>query len=107
MSNSNELKKVDTLRKLYKAQTPYSSDEQVRELRKIANELKISNYLTAGKDQQITNATGSPYLKDQPYYNKDVTLGSEKETDWREVKTYEEAKNEVLIFKNLRKLNII
>jgi hypothetical protein len=107
MSNSNDLKKIDNLRHLYKAQTPYSSNEQVRELREIANEIKISNDLAVGKDQQITNATGSPYLKDQPYYKKDVILGSDKETDWREVKTYEEAKNEVLIFKNLRKLNII
>ncbi|MBC7712032.1 MAG: hypothetical protein H7177_01745 [Rhizobacter sp.] len=95
------------MRNLYKAQTPYSSDEQVRELRNIANEIKISNDLNTASEDKITSATGSPYLKDQPFYNKEVVLGSNKETDWREVKSYEEAKNEVLIFKNLRRLNII
>jgi hypothetical protein len=107
MSDINNIKKVDTLRNNYKAQTPYSSDEQVRELRNIANEIKVSNDLAAGSNDKVNNATGSPYLKDQPFYNKDVILGSTKETDWREVKSYEEAKNEVLIFKNLRRLNII
>ncbi|MBC7427951.1 MAG: hypothetical protein H7336_05010 [Bacteriovorax sp.] len=107
MSDNNSIKKVETLRNLYKAQTPYSSDEQVRELRKITNEIKVSNDLAAGGDEKVNSATGSPYLKDQPFYNKEVVLGSDKEADWREVKSYEEAKNEVLIFKNLRKLNII
>lgn len=107
MSDYSGIKRVDLLRNLYKASTGYSSDKTVSELKEIKNELKIANDVKAREEDVITNATNSPYFKDQPWYNKDVIAGSEKETDWREVKSYEEAKNEVLIFRNLRKLNII
>lgn len=107
MTDYSGIKRVDMLRNLYRATTPSTSSETVSELKQIKNELKIANDVKAREEDQITNATNSPYLKDQPWYNKDVIANSEKETDWREVKSYEEAKNEVLIFRNLRKLNII
>ncbi len=107
MSDFGNIKKVETLRAYYKATTAYTSNEQTRELREIANELKVANDLKEEADEKITNATGSPYLKDQPWYKKDVVLNSEKQEDWRDVKSYEDARQEVLIFKNLKKLNIL
>jgi hypothetical protein len=107
MSDFNGIKKIDSLRNFYKGQSSYTNNETVGELREIKNELKVANDLTIIEEEKITNASGSPYLKDQPYYNKDVILGSIKETDWKEVKSYEDAKQEVIIFRNLRKLNII
>lgn len=108
MSDYNSgIKRVDLLRNLYRSQGSGSNDRTVSELKEIKSELKIANDMKAREEDAITNASSSPYLKDQPWYNKDVIAGTEKETDWREVKSYEEAKNEVLIFRNLRKLNII
>lgn len=107
MSDYNGIKRVDLLRNLYKASSTYSNDKTVSELKEIKNELKIANDMKAHDEDAVTNATNSPYLKDRPWYNKEVIAGSEKETDWREVKSYEEAKNEVLIFRNLKKLNIL
>ena len=107
MSDYNGIKKLDLYRNFYKAESRYTNDKNLRELQEIKNELKISNDMKAQEDDPVSNVTGSPYLKDQPWYNKQAIAGTEKETDWREVKSYEEAKNEVVIFRNLRKLNII
>jgi hypothetical protein len=54
----------------------------------------------------ITNATGSPYLSDQSFQLKQVLFNSPAETQWKEVKSYEETRN-ISAFTNLKKLNIL
>lgn len=107
MADYSGIKRVDLLRNLYKAESRSTNDKNLRELQEIKSELKIANDLKASETESVSNVTGSPYLKDQPWYHKDAVAGTEKETDWREVKSYEEAKSEVMVFRNLRKLNII
>ena len=107
MSDYTNVKRVDLLRNLYKAQSTYTSDRTVSELKEIKNELKIANDMKATDEEKVNNVTNSPYLKDQPWYNKEVVFNTTKENDWREVKSYEDAKSEVLIFRNLKRLNIL
>jgi hypothetical protein len=54
----------------------------------------------------ITNATGSPYLSDQNFQLKQVLFNSPAETEWKEVKSFEQTRN-ISAFTNLKKLNIL
>ncbi|QDK41529.1 hypothetical protein DOM21_08705 [Bacteriovorax stolpii] len=102
------VRKLDLLRGFYRAQARASGSES-SELKEIASELKIANELKAQEEVEITNATGSPYLQDQSWQKKGVLLGSAEETDWKKVKSYEEAHDKTLPLsrENLKKLNII
>ncbi len=95
------------MRSFYKAQEEGSSSEVVRELRKIKNEIKISNDLNGPEEKPITNATNSPYAPDQPGFAKEVIYNSPEETDWRKVRSYEESRREAFVFTNLKRLNIL
>lgn len=66
----------------------------------------ILNDENALEERKITNATGSPYLSDAPFYLKNVLYNSVRETEWKEVKSFEETYNRQVEF-NLKKLNII
>lgn len=102
------VRKLEILRSFYRAQSRASGNEN-SELKDIANELKAANDLKAEEEVEITNATGSPYLQDQPWQKKGVLLGSAEETDWKKVKSYEETHDKTLPLsrENLKKLNII
>jgi hypothetical protein len=91
---------------MYKAVEPQSMSSESRVLNNIKNELMILNDENALEEKKITNATGSPYLSDAPFYLKNVLYNSAKETEWKEVKSYEETYNRQTEF-NLKKLNII
>lgn len=104
--SSHPVNKVDSLRAFYKALTRHSSNESLSELKEIKNELKVANDLKINEEQN-TNASGSPYLKDQDFYKKEVFFNSPKETDWKKVKSSEELKQDALAFTKLRKLNIL
>jgi len=101
------IKKADLMRSFYKAQEEGSSSEVVRELKRIKNEIKISNDLRAEEEKPITNATNSPYAPDQPGFSKEVVYNSAEETDWRKVRSYEESKREAFVFTNLKRLNVL
>lgn len=103
---SSSIKNIDTLRNLYKSQAS-GTNEMIRELRQIKNEIKIGNDIKTQLETPITNATGSPYFKDQDYYNKNVLFNSPKETEWKNVPSYEENRQQALIAENLKKLNIL
>lgn len=94
------------LRNLYRSKEGGGSSEIVRELKLIKNEIKIANDENSRASTPITNATNSPYLPDQNFQYKDVIFNSSEETKWREVKSYEQVREEVA-YKNLKKLNII
>lgn len=100
------IRKIDLLRNLYRAQTAYSNNETVSELRQIKSELKLANDLTV-EESPPTNATGSPYLQDQPFQLKNVLYNSPQETEWRDVPSYEQTRENALAFRNLKKLNIL
>lgn len=102
----SDIRKIDLLRSFYRSQN-YGSSNELRELKEIKNELKVANDLRAREDEEITNATGSPYLEDQPFQRKEVLFGSARETEWKDVPSYEETRNKTLAFRNLKKLNVI
>jgi hypothetical protein len=104
MSN-DAIKKISNSRVFYQGQDK-GKDEVMTELSAIKNELKIANDTNALVESSITNATGSPYLKDKDFYYKDVIFNSEQETSWRDVKSYDELYNSTASY-NLKKLNII
>lgn len=104
---SNGINKVDLLRNAYRANTLSGSSAEERVLQEIKNELKIANDLKVTDEEPITNATGSPYLEDQSFQRKEVLFGSARETEWKNVKSYEETRNKTLAFTNLKRLNIL
>lgn len=104
---SNGIKSVEFLRGYYKAQNGKgASNDNIRELKEIKNELKISNDLKA---IEISNdiLTHSPYFTDQSYYNKDKIYNSEKETDWKTVRSEEENLKAALSLQTMKRLNIL
>lgn len=110
---SDPIKKVDILRSLYNASNIRSNSSLGDELKEIKTELKIANDLqTDGAGARsvanaITNATHSPYLEDQKFYNKEVRYNSERETSWKEVRSEEDNIRAAYNARNLRKLNIL
>lgn len=98
---SDALKRINMLRNFHKSHE-YASSETVRELKQIKGELKIIVDEAARKNAPITNATNSPYLQDQEFQKPGVLLGSNEETEWKEVKSAEQLKKDIL-----RKINII
>lgn len=108
--NSDGVTRINFLRQLYQTKESGSSSEEVRELKQIKTELKIANDERVRENKVITNATNSPYLPDQIFYKKEVVYNSAAETNWREVKTSEEALKDsqnTYLESNRRKLNII
>lgn len=108
--NSDGITRISFLRQLYQSKETGSSSEVVRELQQIRNELKIANDENVRDNNQISNATKSPYLPDQMFYRKDVVYESAEETKWKEVKTSEQLEKEnqeIYLESNLRKLNIL
>lgn len=96
------MKRVQMLRSFHNSRESGSSSETVRELKQIKSELRIINDENSRKSAPITNATNSPYLADQSFQSPHVIFNSEQETQWKEVKSPEQLRQEVL-----RKLNII
>ncbi|RPJ78851.1 MAG: hypothetical protein EHM20_02905 [Alphaproteobacteria bacterium] len=108
--SSDAINRINFQRALYKSQEVGSPSQEVRVLQQIKHELKISNDEKAREDNQITNATHSPYLPDQLFYKKDVVHNSTEETSWREVKSAEkslEDAREQYLQSNRKKLNIL
>ncbi len=104
---SNGIKSVEFLRGFYKAQAgANTSKEDIRELREIKNELKVSNDLKA---IELNNEvlTHSPYFTDQSYYNKEKIYNSERETDWKNVRSEEENLKAALALRTMKRLNIL
>lgn len=104
--SSDSVKRLDAARNYYQAIKQPQSTEYGSELEDIKSELKILNDENAYKAKVITNATGSPYLPDQSFYDKDVVYNSAEETSWKEVKSYDQLYNKTVNL-NLKKLNII
>ena len=103
----SDIAKINLLRNAYNALNGSSDSEIVRELKRLKSEVQVSNALKATEDTPINSATNSPYLEDQPFYNKETLYNSKQETDWKEVRSYEEQKREALVFRNLKRLNIL
>jgi hypothetical protein len=103
---SDQIKKIDTLRSIYNAKSIHANNSMDDELREIKTELKIANDLQSTSNA-ITNATNSPYLEDQKFYNKEVRYNSERETNWKEVRSEEDNLRAAYNARNLRKLNIL
>ena len=112
---SDSIRKLDILRSFHKAQNAKSYDNIGEELKAIKTELQLANDLkylgetsgTSAPGNITSNATQSPYLEDQPYYNKEVRYNSERETDWKQVRSEEDNRRAAFNFRNLKKLNII
>lgn len=107
---SDPIRKVDILRSLYNANNIKSNSSLGDELKEIKTELKVANDLQAGTQSvsnAIANATHSPYLEDQKFYNREVRYNSPRETSWKEVRSEEENLRAAYNARNLRKLNIL
>jgi hypothetical protein len=102
---SDGIRRLELLRNVYRARET-SNSESTRALNEIKNEIKIANDERVRDETPITTATNSPYLTDQPFYIKEALFNSSAETEWKEVKSYDEVRNP-LAFKNLKKLNIL
>ena len=103
----DSLNRLNSKRALLNTQDEIATSGSERELKVIKNELKILNDETANNNEPaITNASGSPYAVDQPFFNKEVVYNSTTETDWKEVKSYDELYSNLGSY-NLKKLNII
>ena len=103
---SDAIKRIELLRNTYRSRDLAGSSEVTRELKEIKHELRLANDEKAREESAITSATNSPYLTDQPFFIKEALFNSPAETEWKEVKSYEETRNQ-LVFKNLKKLNIL
>ena len=104
---SDGIKTVEFLRSYYKAISGSRvSNEDVRELKEIKNELMISNDLKAIDISQET-LTHSPYFTDQSYYNKKQIYNSSIETDWKTVRSQEENIKAALVLNTMKRLNIL
>ena len=100
---SDGIKRIDSSRTSYnKPQSDLSGSPVLNELKQITAELKELN-----QTSDVNNATNSPYLHDQIFHKKEVIYNSPEESDWRKVRSYEESKQQALVFKNLRRLHII
>lgn len=106
---SGPIKQVDIFRNLRRAEAKIggSSSETVKELREIKGEIQVTNDLKAAEINSQQILTASPYLNDQSYYNKETIYNSDKETDWKNVRSHEENLREALVYKTLKRLNII
>lgn len=104
------INRLSLMRSLYKAQETSSSNDVVRILQDIKNEIKIANDEQQRQDLVVSNATGSPYLTDQITFNKNIVYNSPAEGSWRDVKSFEQTKKEIedrYVELNKRKLDII
>ena len=87
-----------------------STNEELREIKtelKIANDERVSIQESNDVKTLIGSATSSPYLSDQPFYNKERYYNSPQETSWREVRTEEENRQAAYNLMKLKRLNII
>lgn len=107
MSSDDIIRRIDLRRAIYKGNIDSNSSELVRSLQEIKSELRLQTDVQAIKDQEAsTNGARSPYLPDQMWHNPKIIFNSEKETEWKEVKSYEELRGSQ-VYKNLKKLDII
>lgn len=112
---TDPIRKLDIMRNLYKAQNAKSYSNIGEDLKAVKTELQLANDLSVLKEASVisearingSNATHSPYLEDQPYYNKEVRYNSDRETDWKEVRSEEDNRRAAFNFRNLKKLNIL
>lgn len=110
---SDSIKRIEGLRTLFNAKNTQSYSNLGEELRNIKTELKIANHESAlaqeennGKEP-IGSATSSPYLSDQPFYNKERIYNSPKETSWKDVRSEDDNRQAAYNIMKLKKLNII
>ena len=95
---------------MYNANSTQLTTSTNQELREIKTELKISNdekamsLETSDVKTLIGSATSSPYLSDQPFYNKERYYNSPKETSWREVRTEDENRQAAYNLMKLKRL---
>lgn len=110
---SDSIKRIDAFRTLFNARNTQSYSNLGEELRDIKTELKIANQENAlaqdanNAKELIGIATSSPYLSDQPFYNKDRLYNSPKETSWKDVRSEDENRQAAYNIMKLKKLNII
>ncbi len=105
--SDNILKKIDIRRAIYRDSVPQNTPQDVKVLREIKSELQLQTDISAEAiEEKSTNAINSPYLQDQSWFNPRIIKNSPKESEWKEVKTYEEMR-ESYAFGNKKKLNII
>lgn len=110
---SDSIKRITTLRSLYNAKNTQLTSSTNEELREIKTELKIANEERAlGQDTNevktlIGSATSSPYLSDQPYYNKERLYNSPKEDSWKDIRSADENRQAAYNLMKLKRLNII
>ena len=110
---SDSIKRINVLRSMYNSRNTQLTSSTNEELREIKSELKIANDERALTQESndvknlIGRATSSPYLSDQPFYNKERYYNSPKETSWREVRTEEENRQAAYNLMKLKRLNII
>lgn len=110
---SNPINKINVLRTFYNAQNAKGETNIGQDLKEIKTELRIANDVKATDEASsdvkalIGSATGSPYLTDQPWYNKTVIYNSPTETSWKDVRSEEENRRAAYNFANLKKLNIM
>ena len=110
---SDSIKRINVLRSMYNSRNTQLTSSTNEELREIKSELKIANDERALTQESndvknlIGSATSSPYLSDQPFYNKERYYNSPKETSWREVRTEEENRQAAYNLMKLKRLNII
>ncbi len=101
------LKRIDIRRAIYKNNSTPNSSELVRAVNEVKNELKVQTDIAAmSADNEITNIKDSPYLPDQKWYRPLAIKGTDKETEWKKVKSYEEERDS-FAFEQTKKLNII
>lgn len=110
---SDPIRKIDILRSLYNTQSAQTKENIGEELKQIKTELRIANDVKATEEASadvktlVGSASGSPYLTDQPYYNKNVIYNSPAETSWKDVRSEEENRKAAYNAWNLKKLNIM
>ena len=86
------LKKIDLRRAIYRENMNPNSSEIVRTLQEIKSELKVQTDIEAMKEEEQGVKSQSPYLPDQVFYDPKVVFRSPQETQWKEVKSYEEVR---------------
>ena len=108
--SSDPIGRINSLRSYYKAISTPSANEVVNALEDVKTEIKILNDENAREEVKITNALNSPYLLDQMSFLPNVLFNSPQETNWKEVKSFEQTKAEIeqrYASLNKRKLDII
>ncbi len=73
-----------------------------RELQKVKGTLEAIYF----KDMHVNDILGSPYLTDRKIHDPERVKDSDKEKEWRQVKTREDISAEIYRERSLRKLNI-